>query len=234
MYSKESLKKVVDQLDDLISFYKRLDPDHIRESISAGNRKIGRVLNVSLAPVITCANCGECCKLCYDIKADLQYFNVRDARARNTVLAMYHREEYFRRIREKCARRRRNKFFRWHVAGDILDLEYFAEMVNIAREFPDFKFWTYTKAYFIVNEYCRRYGRESIPENLKVMFSKWDGMPMLNPYNFPEFACKLKDGNKDTTPEEFGKMYKCPGNCDICKAACRGCIAGENTFADEH
>ena len=86
--------------------------------------------------------------------------------------------------------------------------------------------------YSIVNEYIRDNG--PLPSNFHVMFSEWDGLKMDNPYNMPVFTCKLKAGNKDRSAESFESMYKCPGNCDICKASGRGCIAGENTFADEH
>ena len=49
-----------------------------------------------------------------------------------------------------------------------------------------------------------------------------------------EDITKLKDGNKNHPAEYFNSLYECPGNCDICKAIHRGCVAGENTFAKEH
>ena len=165
----------------------------------------------------------------------MQYTGVRFARVKNLWLAVNAPAQYFGQIRLALANRRKNKFFRWHVGGDIISPSYFAEMVKIAREFPDFTFWTYTKKYHIVNNYVvENGGRECIPDNLKIMFSEWDGMPLLNPFNFPVFSCRLKAGNKNHTPEYFDTLHKCPGNCDICKATGRGCIAGESTFADEH
>jgi len=233
-YSTTTLTKVIRNLKARISYWKRQGIEAIKVCISSGNRKIGRVMNVSLAPIITCANCKECMHFCYDIKACLQYFNVLDARARNTALVMICREKYFTAIREKIARRKKNKYFRWHVSGDIVDIDYLKEMIAIAHENPDFIFWTYTKAYFIVNEYCKRYGKETIPANLTIMFSEWDGMPMINPYLFPIFACKMKDGNKNRSVESFEKMYLCPGNCDICKESRRGCVVGEDTYTNQH
>lgn len=126
---------------------------------------------------------------------------------------------------------------RWHVSGDIPDYDYLERMIKIAIDHPDFLFWTYTKNYFVVNEYVKNHSGDrfkAIPENLVIMFSEWDGMPLINPYNFPIFTCKLKEGNKNHKPEYFDGLYKCPGNCDICKGIKRGCIAGENTYADEH
>ena len=233
MYKIESVKKAVHDLRETTSSYRAIirgqGSGAVTMCISKGNRKIGRVMNVSLAPVLTCANCSECKMLCYDIKAVLQYRNVVDARARNTALLLEDRDEYFRRIDDAISRRRLHKFFRWHVAGDIIDADYLDNMCTIARNHPDFVFWTYTKNYAVVNEYCRRRGgRVAIPENLSIMFSEWRGMPMVNPYGFPEFSVVFKDD------EHKPAGHYCPGNCDVCKATRRGCIAGETTYCHEH
>ena len=210
--------------------YMQKDIDNIKMAISAGNRKIGRVLNVSLPPIMTCANCKECMHFCYDIKACLQYPNtVIDARVRNLVILLKDRDEYFSRIIAKIARRRMNKYFRWHVAGDIVDADYFDRMVQVARLFPEWIFWTYTKNYAVVNQWIADHGATSdaVPSNLHVMFSEWRGLPMVNPYGMPEFSCHFPDEPEPAT-------FKCPGNCDVCKLAGRGCVAGENVHADLH
>ena len=53
---------------------------------------------------------------------------------------------------------------------------------------------------------------------------------MDNPYKMPVFTCKMP--NEDN--KRFKKMFKCPGNCDICKSNNRGCIKGENVYTDLH
>ena len=235
MYSIDTIRKVKANLDKAIKDYSEKDYRTYRICISNGNRKIGRVMNVSLAPIVTCHNCKECMFYCYDIKACVQYSNtVIDARARNTALLFTARDEYFRRIDEKMSRRRTNKYFRWHVSGDIVDFDYFTRMVEIAVNHPDFIIWTYTKHYAIVNAYCDKYGRDAIPSNFSIMFSEWDGVPVINPYSFPVFSCKMKDGNKNHTPDYFDSLYKCPGNCDVCKLNGRGCVNSESTYCDEH
>ena len=60
----------------------------------------------------------------------------------------------------------------------------------------------------------------------------WDGVEMPNENEMPVFACRMQDGNKD--PMNWADMWKCPGNCDVCKAAGRGCVAGEDSYTDEH
>ena len=237
-FKRETIAKFIKTAKSALKHYRERieNGDALKVCITSGNVKIGRVMNVSLLPIVTCANCRECKRLCYDIKACLQYVCVLMARARNTALAMYNRDEYFRQIAAKLSRRKTRKFFRWHVGGDIPDYDYFERMIAVAEAFPDFRFWTYTKNYGIVNLYCARHGgsKDCVPSNLVVMFSKWDGMKMLNPYGFPEFYCKLPDGNKDTTEEEFSKMHKCPGNCEICLATGRGCPFAETSVANAH
>lgn len=239
MYSIDTLRKVMMDARDLFDRYTVMNTKDIRLCVSKGNRKIGRVLNVSLMPIMTCGKrCKYCKGICYDIKACVQYKNVLDARVRNTVLAIHHRQEYFDRIEGIISRRRANKYFRWHVAGDILDYNYFENMVRIAKNHPDFTFWTYTKQYEIVNSYCEQNGGASaIPGNLSIMFSEWkvsDGVgnytviPFENPYNFPVFAVRF---HGEAEPEN---MYKCPGNCDVCKTLGRGCPFRESAYVDEH
>ena len=239
MYSKETIEKYIrnmkNKMNEYSAYFDRIPGMAYRDiCISKGNRKIGRVHNISTAPIITCGNCSHCSGLCYDVKANIQYKSVMDARARNTVIAREHMDAFFTGIRAYISRRKTNKYFRWHVGGEIPSIEYFHEMVETARMFPKWHFWTYTKMHSIVNAYVSMHGRASIPENFVIMFSEWDGMPLCNPFGFPVFSCKLKAGNKNHSPEYFDTLWKCPGNCDICKKAHRGCIAGESSYANEH
>lgn len=205
-------------------------------TISEGNSKIGKVMNISIPAILSCGTCSKCKKFCYDIKAVLFHTNtVLPARAKNYAILLFDRDLYFNQIKSKLAKRKKNKFFRWHVGGEIVDFDYFCRMVEIAKEFPDFRFWTYTKMHSIINAYCDKYGRDAIPGNFNIMFSVWDGMSCINPYKFKIFACKLKEGNKDLTEKDFSKMFKCPGNCDICKEGKTGCIYGKvDIYADQH
>lgn len=229
-YQLSSIRKVMRLANEKKHRYMTMAPELIKECVSSGNRKIGRVMNVSLMPIMTCANCKECMHFCYDIKACLQYpETVIDARMRNTCLLWLDRNEYFSRIENRIARRRKNKYFRWHVAGDIVDIDYLDRMIGIARRHPDFIFWTYTKNYRVVNEWIAANGgtRAAVPGNLSIMFSEWRGLEMVNPYGMPVFACRFPG---ETAPFE----YQCPGNCDVCKASGRGCVVGESTYADLH
>lgn len=237
-FKTETLRKVVDLLKRFISYYKE-DIDAGRNllvSISTGNSKIGHVMNVSLAPILTCgAMCKHCIRFCYDIKACLQYPSVLLARARNTALALYNRTEYFAQIEKAIARRRTNFYFRWHVGGDVPDYDYFDNMARIAIKFPYFTFWTYTKQYHIVNKWIKENGM--LPDNLCIMFSAWKtkdengniiAVPFPNPYDMPVFTVRFAE---EAEPKN---MFKCPGNCNICKANQTGCIGRQDTYANAH
>ena len=150
-YSDAIIAKVKALLLAAMSIFNAIPVAALKVAISKGNSKIGKVMNVSLAPILTCGNCSKCKYYCYDLKAILQYPGTCAARARNTSIWQRSPELYFAQIRKAIKGRRTNKYFRWHVSGDIPNKAYLAEMVAIAKEHPEFIFWTYTKMYWLVN-----------------------------------------------------------------------------------
>lgn len=235
MFKHETIVKYIALGNEIKNDLLSMDLDKLDVTFSNGNMKVP-CLNVSIAPIFSCKNCKHCKDFCYDIKACLRFTkNVFFNRMKNLILATYKRDKYFSAIENRISRRRINKYFRWHVGGDILDYDYFVRMVEIARNHPDFTFWTYTKMYHIVNRFCDEFGRDSIPANFSIMFSEWDGMEMENPYNFPIFAVKMQNGNKNhPNVGFFDTLYKCTGHCADCIKNHRGCIAGESSYTDEH
>ena len=229
-YAAETLRRIIATLRALIEDFMSRPYETLKLHISTGNRKIGRTHNFSMAPGITCANCSECIRFCYDIKACWQYLNVRIARAENTAMMYMDRAATFAQIAMYISRKRIHKFFRWHVSGDILDVDYFDRMVKIAQMFPDWTFWTYTKNYAAVNEWIRSHGgtKESVPSNLSVMYSLWDGMPCPNPFGLPTFRCVMPGTEPDPA------AWKCPGNCEACIRSGHGCPFGESSEVPLH
>lgn len=109
-------------------------------------------------------------------------------------------------------------------------------MVRIARNHPDWIFWTYTKQYALVNQYVKTHGgskETSIPSNLSIMFSVWNGLQLFNPYDFATFVCVMKN-DPEPVKAEKRNCHKCPGNCDICKAEHTGCPYHVSSWVDEH
>ena len=232
MYSRETIAKIKSQLIQKTKEKRQKirNGEKLKLVVSKGNSKIGKSLNVSNAPIITCSNCSECKYYCYDVKACLQYPNVLEARTTNTALLLENMNDYFLQLWQVMERRKKNFTLRFHVSGDITTEKHLHYIILTATRFPHYKIWTYTKNYHIVNKYVNENGKNAIPGNLSIMFSEWQGLPMSNPHNMPVFACKMPENS----PERFETMYKCPGNCDICKELNRGCINRESAYTDLH
>ena len=229
MLKMETVHKVLAMLQGLLAEFMEKSYDSLTLHISAGNRKIGHVWNFSLCPILSCINCALCMLGCYDLKACNQYLNVRIARCENTAMMKKDMAKTFEKIDNFLSARHVHKFFRWHVSGDILSVEYFDHMVKIARKHPDWIFWTYTKAFIYVNSWLdNNGGKKALPKNLTVMYSKWGDKEINNPYNMPVFWCILP---WQKAPKH---MKKCPGNCDVCKANKGGCIYGKSSYIRFH
>lgn len=214
MKKSSRIRKAVAKLQKYISMY--LAATAISLCISQGNSKIGRIKNISVAPILSCNGvCGTCAEHCYDIKAVLQYKEVAKARARNFVLLTRNPFEFYVQARKAIASQRKG-LFRWNVGGEIFNLSYLQIMVKLANDFPKTRFLVFTKKHFLVNAYCDKHGgRKAIPENLKLIFSFWPGMELENPYNFP-VSCPYPDEK----PESW---VKCSGNCEYCAKHEIGC-----------
>lgn len=117
---------------------------------------------------------------------------------------------YFAQISAACYTQ---KFFRWHVGGDIVNDDYLEEMVNIAKIHTGCQFLAFTKKYDLINGYLNNH-REGFPKNLKIILSRWGDWPLPNPYRLPESTVIFKD----TEVKDDWKI--CGGNCTEC--ACRG------------
>lgn len=182
----------------------------VRPSISQGNRKT-HIPSISLPPYITCpAVCrGTCDSKCYAGKGCSIHTSELNAYSRNFALYLDRPAEYFGAVKTACANAR---FFRWHVAGDIVDAAYFAGMVDVARACPGTRFLAFTKRYSLVNEWIDANG--PLPLNLQLMFSGWSNLTPDNPHGLPETTVY---GKKE---EPAAEWLLCGGNCLEC--ACRG------------
>ena len=212
-------KKTVEKLEKAMAAYK--EEISLQLCVSDGNGKIGRIKNISVAPIITCHGiCGQCAIHCYDTKAVLQYPEVCDARARNTVLLRYHPFEFFAQALS-AARRQQKGLFRWNVGGEIDGLNHLRMIVRIAELVPGTRFLLFTKRHYLVNSYCDSMCRRSaIPSNLKLIFSAWAGMALDNPYSFPVSAPYA-----GTRPSGW---KKCVGNCETCAEKGLGCWSAKS------
>ena len=180
-------------------------------SISKGNSKMGAIPSVSLPACITCNPNAPCFKKCYAAKIERLYTNTRNAYARNLEILNNSPVAYWAQVKAAAITTR---FFRYHVSGDIPNIDYFVYMVKTARDLPGTMFLAFTKQYNIVNEYINTFGADAIPHNLKIIFSNWGSWKCENPHNLPTCEIILKGSE----PAPNWKI--CGGNCTDC--ACRG------------
>lgn len=217
--SKENSSK---RLGDMKGKYEEYckDVSQLHVYIANGNQKTGAAVpSVSLIPVFNCTNCSSCKAKCYDLRNDCCYPGCRDKRAVNAAILKMDRKRYFEEIDQavKCFR-----FFRWHIGGDIVDLDYFENMVRIATLNLHCEFLVFTKSFDIVNEWLDK--GTLLPSNLHVIFSNWVGQKENNPHNLPTSNPLFADGS---TTAHDGAVW-CSGNCTECARGNSGCWTMKN------
>lgn len=188
----------------------------VKISISTGNRKMGAIPSVSLPPVVTCAPGVPCAKKCYACKMCRIYKNVGASYNRNLEIVENNPDLYWSQVNAALTM---NRFFRFHVSGDIINDEYMEKMVESARNNSHCEVLVFTKQYDIVNKYVNSNG--ALPDNLHLIFSLWDAewnKSVKNPHNFPTTTVIFKDG---TPGAKYDKI--CGGNCFECAMTGGGC-----------
>lgn len=196
--------------------------------ISDGNKKMGSVTSISLTPVVSCHNCAECKKKCYARRMYGRYPLLRKQYDSNLETYKNNPIEYFKQINKVMSNTDK---FRFHVAGDIVDMQYMDMMVQSCRMNPKCQVICFTKAYGIVNSYISK--TCPLPKNLHLIFSVWDKTPYINPYNLPTAHVLYKDSH--TTAKN--PTHLCDGNCFKCFLNHSGCIGlnnGESVVFKEH
>lgn len=218
-YNDRILGKFKDALTDAVKGVQ--NGEYMTVKFSGGNSKMGAVPSVSTLPFITCPSvCSHSCgEKCYAAKLANMRPNVLKNYAINTALAIHRPDLYWTHINDFV---KGCRFFRFHVSGDILNLRYLCEMVQVAKENPNCEFLCFTKRYNTVNNYIN--GNGELPANLHILFSGWIGLKPVNPFNLPET-------NVFTCENDFNDDWKvCGGNCFNC--ACRGVGCWQATKGD--
>lgn len=194
--------------------------------ISKGNSKLGdKIANISLVPIQDCANSKFCSKKCYALKSYRMYPNVRKCWGENSEMAWNDRENYFLQIADYL-NNKKPRYFRWHVAGDILDQNYLDNMISMAIIFPMTRFLCFTKRFDLDYRTNPKYEWEDTePGNLSFIFSMWPGMPMPSwPRMYGMKFAWMQDGSEDRHAK--GGYRMCPGSC----ASCKKCWTNEDSM----
>lgn len=215
-------------------------------TIMTGNSKLGSIPNVSLTPgpCGSCANGAKCFEGgCYARKFMMRT-SVRECWARNLEAARNDRVGYYASINE-FLHRYAPKYFRWHVAGDILDLKYFFDMVDLAVCHNRTRFLCYTRRHDLLRKWCW------VPDNLVLAASTWPGdrtevtndvgtvYPRAH-VDFGQGAGKYTDDELfkhqlrvDGLREAKTKVVRCKGSCVTCKQ-CWNLKPGEHVVFPKH
>lgn len=106
------------------------------------------------------------CSGCYATKGRYLFSNVKDAQYRRFGTINNERwvEAFVYMIKQKAM-----TYFRWHDAGDLQSVQHLANIIEIAKQCPDCKFWLPTREVDIVNEYLSQ--NSEIPNNLIIRVS---------------------------------------------------------------
>lgn len=200
--------------------------------ISGGNAKLGSIMNISLPPVVTCHNCKGCKDYCYAVRSYNRLPGTAAAWNENYMLFLTDPDRYFSEISRAVKTQR---FFRWHVSGDIVNIDYLMGMIRVAAENPKCEFLAFTKAYQTVNAVIA--GLADIPSNLHLLFSAAPGVEMPNPYKIPECHINFADPSLNTYSGGAEYEYHCTGNCTECAINGCGCFflkPGDVTIINQH
>jgi hypothetical protein len=227
--SNKSINKAITTCKEYMSQH---DGDNVKIHISAGNMKLGAIMNISLPPVVTCHNCSSCKNYCYAVRSYNRLPDTAAAWNENYMLFLTDPVHYFNEISKAVKTQR---FFRWHVSGDIVNGLYLAGMIRVAEENPKCEFLAFTKAYQIVNATIA--AGAVIPSNLHLLFSAAPGVEMPNPYKIPECHINFADPAQNTYCGGAEYEYHCTGNCTECAINGCGCFflkAGDVTIIDQH
>ena len=96
---------------------------------------------------------------------------------------------------------KRQKYFRWHDAGDVQDLDHLNKIYEVCRLTPDTKHWMPTREAWI-NDHL-----DSKPDNLVIRFSP----PMIGQRNesWPNSSMVVTENATCPAPAQGGKCGSC-------------------------
>lgn len=191
------------------------------------NIKTGPIPVINLPAIETCRKDAPCFKECYAAKQYRYRTNNLEAHRRNLRAYQENPRAFFDFVAGNTAL---DRFCRWFGSGDIVDAEFLAGMVRVARRNKETKYLAFTKKYDIVNAYLD--SGKKFPKNLTIILSGWGAsFPAINPHNLPVAYVRFGDEKEDIgIPVD---AFPCAGNCANC-IACWRMKAGEAVCFKKH
>lgn len=177
--------------------------------LKRGNGKLSKkILNWSITPIKSCLNCKDCMTKCYAIQSYKQYPCVKSSWDNNFELA---KSGAFEEMIIGQLKTTKATAVRIHVSGDFFSQEYITAWERIATQFPEIKFYSYSKVFNLLN----LTGLTSLP-NVNIINSiAADGKPNFG--DAERIDLLKKEGYRlcPATKKKLGEI-KCGEDCSLC------------------
>ena len=142
---------------------------------------------------------GSVCASCYALKGNYTRYPAIKAAQYRRLEAMKHPDW----VQAMAAVIKRQKWFRWHDAGDVQDQQHLQKIFEICRLTPDTRHWLPTREAWIKDHLASK------PDNLVIRFSP----PMVNqraPESWPNSSMVVDKGfHTCPAPAQGGKCGSC-------------------------
>jgi hypothetical protein len=155
---------------------------------------------------------GSVCNKCYAYRGNYRFTHVKSSSAIR-YSSLYH-VDWVDNMTLLIKSLESSGYFRWHDSGDIDSLTHLENIVSVAKNLPQIKFWLPTREYAIVGEYVKIHGK--FPSNLIVRLSAY----MINGV----LPLKLAKQYKVSVSGVSSENYNCPASSQGNKClTCRTC-----------
>lgn len=136
--------------------------------VSIYNSKLAKdgIVSINMPPVLTCPSAGICKAYCYAQVGQQAMGKAKQKRLDAYNMFMNNPDEFQNLVISELLQANR-RIVRWNDSGDIINKRYLEIMCNVAKHYPDIKFYAYTKSIPIIIDY----GWHNIPNNLKLIQS---------------------------------------------------------------
>ena len=140
---------------------------------------------------------GSVCSACYALKGNYTRYKAIKA-------AQYDRLEKIKNslwVAAMVVQVKRQKYFRWHDAGDVQDLEHLKKIYSVCKLTPEVKHWMPTREAWIKNHLASK------PDNLVIRFSP----PMIGQRNdsWPNSSMVVETGATCPAPSQGNSCVDC-------------------------
>jgi len=138
------------------------------------------------------------CSMCYALKGN--YTRYKAIKAAQYVRLDSLKHELW--TTAMVAQINRQKYFRWHDAGDVQDLQHLEKIFEVCRKTPDTKHWMPTREAWVKDHLA------SCPDNLIIRLSA----PMIDqaaPESWPHTSTVVTSGRTCPAPDQGNQCKDC-------------------------